>query len=192
VNYARRQQYRRLARSANGAAGCGAALMLSFVLASLGMASLTIGALLFAVGCAVYARHWLKLAGRSRVGAVGGRGEAGASSAGEAGVAVAAWSRVARARRHRFGGDRAGHGGVRDRDQNTRDMSFATWLVCMIRRCGFGAGGDGGAATGVLPVLCVVRARCFQRWEQGVLVISLDRVVPTLKAAAVDPGWLGR
>ena len=37
---------------------------------------------------------------------------------------------------------------------------------------------------GALPVLCVVRARRLERVEDEVLILSLDRLVPVLRAAA--------
>ncbi len=37
---------------------------------------------------------------------------------------------------------------------------------------------------GTLPVLCVVRARGVEHVEDGVLVLSLDRLAPALKAGA--------
>jgi hypothetical protein len=37
---------------------------------------------------------------------------------------------------------------------------------------------------GAVPVLCVVRARGGVRWEHGVLVLSLEWLVPTLRHAA--------
>ena len=69
MNFARRQQYRRLLRSgAAAAAGCAVA-------AALGLAGALAGAepvggllLLAAAGLGPYTRHWLVLAGRSRVG----------------------------------------------------------------------------------------------------------------------------
>jgi hypothetical protein len=36
----------------------------------------------------------------------------------------------------------------------------------------------------VVPVMCVARARGLHRWEEGVLVVSIDRVVPALHLAA--------
>jgi hypothetical protein len=39
---------------------------------------------------------------------------------------------------------------------------------------------------GALPVLCVVRARGVERWVGGVLVVSLDRIVHALRAAAAS------
>jgi hypothetical protein len=37
---------------------------------------------------------------------------------------------------------------------------------------------------GAVPVLCIVRARGVQRWEAGVLVVSIDRLTPALQSAA--------
>jgi uncharacterized protein YidB (DUF937 family) len=69
VNYARRQQYRRLSHAGRAALGSVVAGLLGLVVASAGAAAL--GGLLFlmAVGLGFYARHWLSLARRSRVGA---------------------------------------------------------------------------------------------------------------------------
>ena len=39
--------------------------------------------------------------------------------------------------------------------------------------------------SGVVPVLCVTRSRGAQRWKAGVLVVSIDRLTPTLRWAAV-------
>jgi hypothetical protein len=69
VNFARRQQYRRLMRAAMASAGCAGAAMLGLLAAGAGAATLG-GLLLFgAVALGMYARRWLVLAGRSRVGA---------------------------------------------------------------------------------------------------------------------------
>jgi hypothetical protein len=38
---------------------------------------------------------------------------------------------------------------------------------------------------GVVPVLCVTRARHVEHVAGGVLVVSLDRLVPSLRACAV-------
>ena len=68
-------------------------------------------------------------------------------------------------------------------------MRRAISLACTSRRLGCHAAGDGGAA----PAGSLHRSRSsLQLWEQGVLVTSLDRLVPTLRAAAVDPRRLVR
>ena len=69
MNYPRRQQYRRLGRAvATGAGGllaAGGALLA----AAQGALGITLVLLLAAVGLGAYARHWSRLAARSRVGA---------------------------------------------------------------------------------------------------------------------------
>ena len=69
MNYARRQQYRRLSRAGPAAAGAAAVAMLGLWLASVGARSIAGLLLLLAIGLGLHARHWLVLAGRSRVGA---------------------------------------------------------------------------------------------------------------------------
>jgi len=39
---------------------------------------------------------------------------------------------------------------------------------------------------GAMPVLCVVRAAGIQRWERGVLVVSLEALIPTLRHTAAE------
>jgi hypothetical protein len=65
VNYARRQQYRRLSRAGKAALGSVVAGLLGLAVASAGAAALGGLLLLMAVGLAFYARHWLSLARRS-------------------------------------------------------------------------------------------------------------------------------
>jgi hypothetical protein len=69
MNYARRQQHRRLLHASKAALGSGGAALLGLVVASAGLAPLAGMLLLTAVGLGVYARHWFSLARRSRVGA---------------------------------------------------------------------------------------------------------------------------
>jgi hypothetical protein len=69
VNYARRQQYRRLSHAGKAAVGSVAAGLLGLAVAIAGAAAVGGLLVLMAVGLAFYARHWLSLAGRSRVGA---------------------------------------------------------------------------------------------------------------------------
>jgi hypothetical protein len=69
LNFARRQQYRRLSRAGAAAAGSAAASLLGLALAGAGAVSLAGFVLLTALGLGPYARHWFVLAGRSRVGA---------------------------------------------------------------------------------------------------------------------------
>jgi hypothetical protein len=69
LNYARRQEYRRLSRAGRAAAGSVVAALLALVFAGARAAPLAGLLLLTAFGLGLYARHWLSLAGRSRVGA---------------------------------------------------------------------------------------------------------------------------
>jgi len=73
LNYARRQQCRRLSRAGKAALGSAAAMLLGIAVASAGAAALAavLAAvlLLTAVGLGLDARHWLLLARRSQLGA---------------------------------------------------------------------------------------------------------------------------
>jgi hypothetical protein len=69
VNYARRQQYRRLSRTATAAMASGATMLLAVTVANAGAVSAAGLLLMLAVGMGLYARYWLSLAGRSRAGA---------------------------------------------------------------------------------------------------------------------------
>jgi len=69
MNYARRQQYRRLLRAGEAAAGGTIVAVLGFVAARLGAADLAAALLLTAIALGVYSRHWISLARRSAVGA---------------------------------------------------------------------------------------------------------------------------
>jgi hypothetical protein len=69
VNYARRQQYRRLSHTGKAGLGSVIAGLLGLAVASAGAAALGGLLLLAGVGLGLRARHWLSLANRSRVGA---------------------------------------------------------------------------------------------------------------------------
>ena len=80
---------------------------------------------------------------------------------------------------HRLGGDRAERVGfaietktwVYDERQLGRVLEQARWLGRRRRRWW---------RLWALPVLCVVRAAGVERYERGVLVVSIDRLVPVL------------
>jgi Nuclease-related domain len=188
VNYARRQQYRRLSHAGRAALGSAGAALLGLVIASAGAAVLAGLLLLAALGLGLHARHWLLLAGRSRVGA---RSEDEVHRA----VDLLRWKgwRVRHSVSWPGGGDidsvvgaPSGMAFAIETKTTTYDERHvgrvreqAVWLWRRRRRW--------WCRNGVLPVLCIVRARGVQRWERGVLVTSLDRVVPTLRACAPDP-----
>jgi O-antigen/teichoic acid export membrane protein len=69
VNYARRQQYRRLSHAGKAALGSVVVALLGLAVAIAGAAALGGLLVLAAVGLGFYARRWLSLARRSRVGA---------------------------------------------------------------------------------------------------------------------------
>ncbi len=69
MNYARRQQYRRLAHAGKAALGSVVVGLLGLAVAIAGAAALGGLLVLTAVGLGFYARQWLSLARRSRAGA---------------------------------------------------------------------------------------------------------------------------
>lgn len=190
MNYARRHQYRRLSRAGRTAAGSVVAVLLALGAWSARAVPLAALLLLTAFGLGFYARHWLVLAGRSRVGA---RSEDEVQRA-LACLRADGW-RLRHSLAWRGGGDIdsvaiAPTGVAVETKTRSYEASHlarvyeqAAWLSRRRRRW---------CRAGVLSVLCVARARGLQLCEQGVLVTSLDRLVPTLKAAAVDPTRLGR
>ena len=184
VNFARRQQYRRLVRAAIASAGSAAVAMLGLLAAGAG--AVTLGGLLLLgrVALGMYARRWLVLAGRSRVGARSedevqralarlegegwrlrhslpwrGRGDIDSVAIAPTGVAFAIETKT-----RTF--DARHVAGVRE---------MALWLHRRRQRW---------CRRGALPVLCVVRARGLERIDGGVLIVSLDRLVPALRVAA--------
>jgi hypothetical protein len=62
-----------------------------------------------------------------------------------------------------------------DERQLGRVLEQARWLGRRRRRW---------CRRGALPVLCVVRAAGVERYERGVLVVSIDRLIPALREAA--------
>jgi Nuclease-related domain len=69
LSFPRRQQYRRLSRAAMAGIASGATVLLALEVASAGAVSATGALLVLAVGLGLYARHWLLLADRIRIGA---------------------------------------------------------------------------------------------------------------------------
>jgi hypothetical protein len=184
VNYARRQQYRRLSRAGASAAGSAGALLLALALASAGAISLAAVLLLAAVGFGFTTRHWLNLAGRSRVGA-----QSEIEVRRVLAVLEAEGWRVRHGLRWQGTGDvnsvAVAPGGLgfaietKTRSYDDRHLmrvrEQAAWLSRRRRRW---------CRRGALPVLCVVRDRGIRRWEQGALVVSIDRLASTLQSAA--------
>jgi Nuclease-related domain len=195
VNYARRQQYRRLSRASVAASGSAAALLLALVVVSAGARSLAAFLFLAALGLGLYARHWLSLAHRSRIGARSedkvqhalarleaegwrlryslpwqGRGDIDSVAIAPTGVAVAIETKTR----------------TYDADHLARVHEQAAWLSRRRRRwCRHGS----------MAVLCLASARGVRRVEEDVLVVSIDRLVSALRDAvgvsirAAGSGW---
>ena len=184
MNYARRQQYRRLSHAGKAGLGSVIAALFGLVIASAGAAALAGLLLLTAVGLGLYARHWLSLAGRSRVGARSedevrralaplhadgwrlrhslrwrGQGDIDSVAIAPTGVAVAIETKTRTYdARHLRPCTRAG------------DMVVAASATMVSPRC----------ARRAVPR----RVRGVERVEEDVLVVSIDRLRPLLRAAA--------
>ena len=184
MNYARRQQYRRLSRAGKAARGSAVTALLALAVARAGAAPLAALLLLTAVGLGLWARHWVSLARRSRVGARSedevqralaalqaegwrlrhslpwqGRGDIDSVAIAPTGVAVAIETKT--------------------RSYDVRHLARvheqAVWLSRRRRRW---------CRHGVLAVLCLVRVRGVERVEDDVLVVSIDRLMPAVRSAA--------
>jgi hypothetical protein len=184
LNYARRQQYRRLSRAAVAAMASGATVLLALAVASAGAVS-TAGALLIpALGLGFYARHWIRLACRSGVGARSedevwralaplqaegwrlrhslpwrGRGDIDSVALAPTGVAFAIETKTR----------------TYDERHLVRVHDQAAWLSRRRRRW---------SRRGTLAVLCLVRMRGVERLEHDVVVVSIDRLTRLLRIAA--------
>ena len=187
MNYPRRQQYRRLSRAAAAAMASGTALLSALVFASAGAVSAGGVMLALAIGLGLYARHWLSLADRSRIGARSedevrralaplhaegwrlrhslpwrGRGDIDSLAIAPTGVAFAIETKTR---------SYDGHHLARVREQ-------AVWLSRRRRTW---------CRRGALPVVCLVRARGVERVEQNVLVVSIDGLLSALRSCAGRP-----
>jgi Aldo/keto reductase family/Nuclease-related domain len=183
LNYPRRQQYQRLSRAGRAAPGSATAALLGLVAGSAGAAPLAGLLLLIAVGLGLYARHWLLLAGRSRVGARSedqvqralaplraegwgprhslpwrGRGDIDSVAIAPTGVAVAIETKAR----------------TYDERHLARVREEAVWLSRRRRRwCRHGA----------LAVLCLVRAREVEHRQHGSSSFSAGEIVEAQWAA---------
>ncbi len=95
----------------------GATGLLALTVASAGAVSEAGALLMLALGLGLYARHWLTLANRSRIGARSEDEVRRALASLQSGrVASASLAALAGARRHRLVGNRADRRRIRDRD----------------------------------------------------------------------------
>ena len=183
-SFPRRQCYRRLRRAAARSAAGAVAVALA-VIAAGGRTWAVAGALLLdAIRLVLDARRWVRLAARSRVGArsedevrrvlaaleaegsrlrhsvaYGRRGDIDSVAIAPTGIAFAIETKTKRFERRHVAALR----------------EIAVWLYRRRRQW---------CRRGAFPVLCVVRARAVERIDDGVLIVSLDRLVPALRASA--------
>jgi len=183
-SFPRRQQARRLRRAAASGAAAIVAGALAATAAVAGATALAGLLALVMAGLVVDARRWVRLAARSRVGArsedavrralggleaegwrlrhslpCNGRGDIDSVAIAPTGVAFSIETKTR----------------TFDARHLARARQSAAWLYRHRRRW---------CRRGALPVLCVVRARGVQHVEDGVLVVSLDRLAPALRVGA--------
>jgi hypothetical protein len=184
VNYARRQQYRRLSRAGEAGIGAAGTALLGLWADSVGAALVAVCLLIVAAVLGLCARHWLSLARRSRVGARSedavhrelallqaegwrlrhslpwqGRSDIDSVAIAPSGIAIAIETKTRTYDSHHL----------------ARVRRQAAWLGRRRRRW---------ARSGALGVLCVVSAGGVERVEDGVLVVSIDRLAYVLRRAA--------
>jgi hypothetical protein len=181
--YPRRQQAYRLKRAAGAGAGAVTITAAGLAPALAGLTALAVVLLLTAAAVGLYARHWARLARRSRVGA---------RSEDQVRQALATLEREGWRLRHSIAWH---HGGdidhvaiaptgvafaieTKTRTYQPRHLAKvseqAAWLLRHRRRwCPHGA----------LPVLCVTRGR-VEQFQHDVLVVSVNRLVGALRTAA--------
>jgi hypothetical protein len=193
LSFPRHQQARRLRRAAASGLAAVVAGALAATAANVGATALAGLLALVMVALVLDARRWVRLAARSRVGArsedavrgalggleaegwrlrhslpYGGRGDIDSVAIAPTGLPFAIESKT-----RSF-----------DERHLAQARRTAAWLYRHRRRW---------CRRGALPVLCVVRARGLERVEDGVLVVSLDRLVSALRAGAGTsprPGFL--
>jgi hypothetical protein len=186
VNCPRRQQHRRLGRAVRCAALASLAAVLALAAASAGSAPAAISLALAGAGFAIRARRWIELARRSAIGA---------TSEDRVRQQLDALVREGWRVRHAIpwhGGGDVDHIAIapqtaavtfaietKTRSYAVRDLErisrIAEWLA--LGRPGWGAGGT-------IPVLCLAGRRGVERFELGVAVVSIDRLVPVLRRLA--------
>jgi len=183
-SFPRRQQARRLRRAAASGAAAIVAGGLAALAAGAGASALAGLLAVVVVALALDARRWVRLAARSRVGA---RSEDAVRRA-LGGLEAEGW----RLRHSLPWGGRGdidslaiaptGVGFVIECKTRTFDechlahaRQTAAWLYRHRRRW---------CRRGALPVLCVVLAHGLEGVEDGVLVVSVDRLAPALRAGA--------
>jgi Nuclease-related domain len=171
-------------RAGGAASGSIAAALLALALASAGAVTLAAILMVVAVGFGCCTRHWLGLAARSRIGA---RSEDEVRRVLRA-LEAQGW-RVRHSLRWRGSGDiesvATAPAGIafaietKTRSYDDRHLRVVREQADWLRR-----GRRRWCRVGALPVLCIVCARGVERWEAGVLVVSIDRLTQTLQRTA--------
>jgi Nuclease-related domain len=186
ISYPRRQVFQRLLRVAAAAGAALTTALLAALALAVGAGAVAGLLLLVATGLVGYARHWNRIAGRSRVGA---RSERQVERA-LAPLQAEGWRL-----RHSVPWGRRGdidHIAIAPRrvgfafaietktktyrcEHVARAAATARWLASRRRRW---------CPRGALAVLCLVRAGGVQRVEGDVFVVSIDRLPAVLRCAA--------
>ena len=186
ISYPRRQQWQRLERAATALALAALAGLLAVAAVDHGAAGPAAALAIAAAGLVAYVRHWVRLARRSAVGA---RSERQVRRA-LAPLRIEGW-RLRHALSWPGRGD-IDHVAITPRtvglafvietktrsysaDQLARTAARARWVATRRRRW---------CRRGAVPVLCVMRPDGTQRPENGVLVVSIDRLTAALRDSA--------
>jgi hypothetical protein len=186
LSYPRRQQYRRFRRAmADGSFAVGA-MLLAFVAAGAGMTAVAVSLVMVAVALSLRSRRWLGLARRSRIGA----GSEDRVRERLAALGREGW-RIRHSLRWRGGGD-IDHVATapaptriafaietKTRSYHRHDLERITEVASWLHR-----GRTSWCPKAAIPVLCLAGARGVERWEEGVAVLSPDRLVPVLRRLA--------
>jgi hypothetical protein len=183
MSHPRRQQFARLLRTATRSVGALVALAAAPLAAGAGATALALALLVVACLLLGAARHEWRVAHRNAVGADS-----------EAAVRRSLAALTTEGWRVRHGLDRPGGGDLDHVVRAPSGVGFvietktarystahlegtaraARWLARRRRRY----------PRGVLAIVCVTRSRGIERLEAGVLVVSLDQLVPALRRAA--------
>jgi Nuclease-related domain len=186
ISYPRRQAFERLVRAAVAAGTALATALVAVLTVAVGAGVVAGVLLLVTVGLLAHARHWVRLAARSRVGAQSerqvrsalerleaegwrlrhsmpwhGRGDIDHVAIAPRGVGFA-FAIETKTNTYR-------------REHITHAAATAHWLATRRGRW---------CPRGALAVLCLARARGVQRVDDDVLVVSIDRLPAALRAKA--------
>lgn len=195
LTYPRRQRYRRLAHALLMAVLAACAVSLAAVAALAGMSSAAIALAVLGVGLGLRARRWGGLARRSLIGA---RSEERVRRRLEA-LEREGWE-IRHSLRWRHGGD-IDHLAIApgpDALAFAIETKTVSYSASDLARIGVIAGGLGHRRPrwrrrAAMPILCLAGVRGVECSEAGVLVLSVDRLLPVLRRAAglsPRPGFL--